>query len=134
MPHPGGRPRGPKYIATDEQRAMVRSMGAAGLAWQTIQSCLPGAPKDQKTFVRLFQTELVTSPHLVTAKAVSKLVAAIDRSEAWAICFWLKTKAGFRETERHEITGVEGGPVEHKIIVEYVDAPSKAPASTPRTG
>ena len=113
---PGGRPR---YEPTDYDRNLVRNMAAAGLAQQTIQLCLPNAPASYNTFMKVFKAEMVTSQHLVTAKAVSKLVTALDAGEAWAICFWLKTKAGFRETERREIVGEGGEPL--KVTVEYTD-------------
>ena len=91
MPHPGGRPR---YTPTDHDRALVRNMAAAGLAQQTIQLCLPTAPSSPKTFVKAFERELATSPYLVTAKAISKLVMAIDAGEAWAIRAWLFSDKG----------------------------------------
>ncbi len=80
---------------------------------------LAGCAESPKTFLKAFRKELTTAPHLVTAKAVSKLVVALDAGEAWAICFWLKTKANFRETERGEVVGDPAQPVE--VRVEYVD-------------
>lgn len=116
MPRPGGRP---SYKPTDEERTLVRNMAAAGLAQQTIQLCLPNAPKSHKTFTKVFRPELVQSQHLVTAKAISKLVVALNNGEAWAICFWLKCRANFRETERREIVGDPAQPLE--VRVQYED-------------
>jgi hypothetical protein len=87
---------------------MVKNMAAAGLSQQTIQLCLPNAPKHPKTFVKNFKAELSTSGPLVTAHAVSKLVVAIGNGEAWAICFWLKCRAGFQETAAHRFVGGDG--------------------------
>ena len=108
MPHPGGRP---PYKPTDAERAMVRNMAAAGLSQQTIQRCLPKAPKHPKTFFKAFRDELDTSAHLITAQAVSKLVAAMQSGEAWAICFWLKCKAGFQETAAHRLVDGAGNDI-----------------------
>ena len=105
MPHLGGRP---PYKPTDAERAMVRNMAAAGLSQQTIQLCLPAAPKHHKTFTKAFRHEIDTSAPLITAQAVSKLVAALQNGEAWAICFWLKCKAGFQETAAHRFVGQDG--------------------------
>jgi hypothetical protein len=69
-------------------------MAAAGLTQQTIQLCLPNAPSSPKTFAKAYHTELVTSPYLVTAKAISQLVMAIDNGEAWAIRAWLFSDKG----------------------------------------
>ena len=46
------------------------------------------------------------------------LFTAIQEREAWAVCFFLKTIGRARGyIERHELTGAEGGPVEHTIRV-----------------
>src|ERR1035438_8128342 len=97
---PGGRPF---YKPTDDDRVLVRNMAAAGLSQQTIQLCLPAAPKHPKTFCKAFKAELETSAFEVTARAMSKLVGAINNGEAWAICFWLKSKAGFEERQAHRL-------------------------------
>jgi len=43
--------------------------------------------------------------------AAEKLQQAIDNGNLTAIIFFLKTKAGFKETEVHEVTGSEGDPL-----------------------
>jgi len=43
--------------------------------------------------------------------AAEKLHQAIDNGNLTAIIFFLKTKAGFKETEVHEVTGSEGDPL-----------------------
>ena len=46
------------------------------------------------------------------------LFTAIQEREAWAVCFFLKTQGRERGyIERHEVTGGDGGPVEHIIRV-----------------
>lgn len=118
---PGGRPR---YVPSDNDRALVRNMAAAGLSQESIQRCLPTAPKIE-TFRKVFRTELATSKDIVTAKAISKLVVAIDKGDAWAICFWLKCKAGFvdRQVIDNRIVDKEGDDREVNITVEYIRAP-----------
>jgi hypothetical protein len=122
--HAGGRPR---YTPTDNDRALVRNMAAAGLSHEAIQRCLPTAPKHIDTFTRAFREELDTSAWIVSAKAISKLVVAIDKGEAWAICFWLKCKANFSELQRREHTGLQGGPIEQKTTLEVIYADKTIP-------
>lgn len=119
----GGRPR---YDPSENDRALVRNMAAAGLAQNAIQRCMPKAPKSEKTFRKYFRTELDTSQAIVSAKAVSKCIAAIEKGEAWAICFWLKCKAGFQETSAHRI--VDKADEDREIIVRYEDRPAKTAA------
>ena len=48
-----------------------------------------------------------------------KLFDAIQRGEAWAICFRLKTKAKDRGyVERGELTGTNGAPVKLKLVYD----------------
>ena len=119
----GGRPC---YEPTEYDRALVRSMAAAGLPQVTVQLCLPNAPKSPKTFRKVFRVELDTAPHLVTAKAMSKLVAALDQGEAWAVCFWLKCKAGFEERTAHRVVDATGADRDVKFLVEYEDRPPRS--------
>lgn len=44
--------------------------------------------------------------------AESRLGSAVDKGEAWAICFYLKTQGKQRGyVERQEVTGADGAPV-----------------------
>ena len=106
--HAGGRP---PYTPSDNDRALVRNMAAAGLCHEAIQRCLPTGPKIE-TFRKVFRTELDTSANIVSAKAISKLVVAIDHGDAWAICFWLKCKANFSELQRREHSAPGGVPLD----------------------
>lgn len=54
------------------------------------------------------------------AEAVSKVARTVyEKAMAGnVVCafFYLKTQAGWRETDRHELTGADGGPIEHEDI------------------
>lgn len=123
MPNLGGRPA---YLPTDSDRALVRNMAAAGIAQNAIQRCMPKAPKSEKTFRKAFRDELSTSQDIVSAKAVSKLIAKIDAGDLGAICFWLKCKAGFEERTAHRVVDATGADRDVKIIVEYADRPPRS--------
>ena len=54
--------------------------------------------------------------------AEGQLYKAIANSEAWAICFYLKTQGKARGyTERQEVTGADGGAVKYEISVTDSD-------------
>ena len=112
----GGRP---KYIPTEADRNTVRNMAAAGIPQHNIRQCIGTAGISEPTLRKHFARELETSPHMVTGFAMSKLFAAITANEAWAICFWLKCKANFRETQRIEQIGDPAAPLH--VTVEYAD-------------
>jgi hypothetical protein len=49
-------------------------------------------------------------------EAESALALAVDKGEAWAVCFTLKCLGKNRGyVERQELTGANGGPVEAKV-------------------
>jgi len=73
----------PPYAPSDNDRCMVRNMAAAGIAANCIHRCLPNRPKSEKTFRKAFREELDTSADIVSAKAISNLVVAIDAGQAW---------------------------------------------------
>lgn len=54
--------------------------------------------------------------------AESALFSAVRNGEAWAVCFILKTKGKARGyTERQEVTGKEGGPIEYADLANLTD-------------
>lgn len=59
--------------------------------------------------------------------AKSKLRAAIDKGEAWAIKLYLATQCeGWSEKNRIELTGKEGTPIEIKRLNDLTDDELKA--------
>lgn len=46
-------------------------------------------------------------------KIPGKWLPAIE-PEPWALKFWAQTQEGFMPTERHELTGAGGGPIENR--------------------
>ena len=54
--------------------------------------------------------------------AGNKLLSKVRRGNLGAICFYLKTQAGYRETNRTELTGADGGPIEtNNNILSKID-------------
>lgn len=71
---------------------------------------------DPKTLRKYYRDEI----DLATAKANAKIGGvlynkAVNGDTASAI-FWMKTRAGWRETNRTEHTGPDGGPIQHEDV------------------
>lgn len=67
--------------------------------------------------------------------AESQLIRKIRAGEAWAICFYLKTQGKKRGyIERTEITGKDGGPVEHNLRLPSDERQSKIKTIGARLG
>lgn len=54
--------------------------------------------------------------------AEAALTKAINNGESWAVCFYLKCKGKHRGyVERTEVTGRDGGPIEHSAAEKLTD-------------
>ncbi len=93
----------PEYVPSQADKATVQSLIALGSTHEQIARCIGTNGISPTTLRKVFKRELETSALEVKALAMSKLVAAINLGEAWAICFFLKTKAGFHETSKHRL-------------------------------
>jgi hypothetical protein len=79
-------------------------MSAAGVPHECIAAAIRGGI-DDKTLRKHFRAELDLARDQTTALAVGKLVRAIKRGEAWAICCWLKCRAGWSERQTLDVSG-----------------------------
>ena len=109
----------PKYQPTAADRATVQNLAALGATHADIAMCVGTKGIDEKTLRKHFRRELDTSVMEVKALAMSKVVAAIKNGEAWAVCFFLKCKAGWRETQglAHQTLDENGNPTKNKLEI-----------------
>lgn len=113
----GQMPRGdnagrPKYAPTEADRNTVRYMSISGIPHTRIAECLGEDGIDTHTLRKHFRRELDVGKDSMIAKAIAKLAEAIERGDAWSICFLLKCKGGWQEKSAVEVTGSNGGPVQ----------------------
>ncbi len=101
----GPHARRPQYEPTPADRATVQNLAACGVPHKDICRCLGVDGIDDKTMRLHFKDELETSLTKVKALATSKVVMAMQAGEPWAICFFLKCRAGWREKQDVEISG-----------------------------
>lgn len=116
------------YEPTDKDREIVKAMASYGVPQEDIGRVIGIS---HVTLRKYYQAELGTAAVKANAKVAETCYAmATSGNVPAATFFWLKTRAGWRETDRVEHVGEDGGPV--KIIVEYEDRPAKAPPTAPR--
>ncbi|MGC9239873.1 MAG: hypothetical protein ACP5D5_09440 [Acidithiobacillus sp.] len=111
------------FHPTEEQRKMVEMLSAMGVKHEDICKLILGStgnPIDDKTLRKHFREELDTA----AVKANQKVAAALFRkatdpdggsSSVTAAIFWLKTRAGWKETAGLEVSGPDGGPVPTQV-------------------
>jgi hypothetical protein len=119
----------PPYQPTSSDRATVQNLAALGATHADIAICLGTKGIDEKTLRKHFRRELDTSLLEVKALAMSRVVAAIRGGEGWAVCFFLKCRAGWRETQTlaHQMLDEHGKPVHPGITVIVDGAPGPVP-------
>ena len=118
-----GRP--PKTL-TDKQRAEVETLAA----FLSIEQLADYFGIGRTTFYALAEKDPEILEHYKRGK--SKAIAHIAQGliqkaragDTTSAIFFLKTQARWRETERHEITGADGAPIElariERVIVDKV--------------
>jgi site-specific recombinase XerC len=102
---------------TDEDRARVQLMAAAGMTQPTIAARMG---MTDKTLREHFRVELDFGLAEINTLAVGQLVRQIKVGNMAAICFWLKCRAGFQETSAHRFVAKDGE--DRKMDMEAVRA------------
>ena len=117
-----GRRGPPPYAPTDEHRQLVEGMVGLGLKRVDVASLMGISPT---TLREHFRAELRNGD----AKAIYNVATGLYKNattptkrypggDVAAQIFFLKVRAGWRETTRHEMTGPDGEPIAHAYDVK----------------
>ena len=109
------RPGQPPFEPTEADRELVRTMAASGIPQVNIARCIRGGI-DPKTLRKNFRDELDTSALLANNEVAKTLYQKAIAGDTTAMIWWTKTR--MRWSERHEITGEDGGPINVKVNFE----------------
>ncbi len=110
-----------EFVPTDERRRVVRALSGLGLPQDDIATHLG---IDPKTLRKHFRTELDLGAIEATAKVAQSLFRmATDGNNVGAAIFWMKARAGWREVNRQEHTGPDGGPIRVQQQIEDTRPP-----------
>ena len=90
-------------------------MAASGIPQVNIARCIRGGI-DPKTLRKNFRDELDTSALLANNEVAKTLYQKAIAGDTTAMIWWTKTR--MRWSERHEITGEDGGPINVKVNFE----------------
>ena len=121
-----GKAGRPAKVLTDKQRGEIETLAA----FLSIEQLADYFGIGRTTFFALMERDPEISELYKRGK--SKAIAHIAQGliqkaragDTTSAIFFLKTQARWRETERHEITGADGGPLElsriERVIVDKV--------------
>ena len=114
-----------KWTPTEEQLKQIRTMAGLGLTVQKIGIIL-GISK--ATFDRAARRDPAVKEALEKGREQTELQVrawahkSAERGNVAMQIFLLKTRYGFRETERLELTGADGGPIVAKKELSVEEA------------
>ena len=106
-----------QFEPTDEQRRTVKALSGYGVPHEGIAVHIG---VDPKTLHEHFRDELDRGSVEATAKVAQTLfhLATVDRNVA-SVIFWMKARAGWRETVRQENTGADGAPMVTQVVYRW---------------
>jgi hypothetical protein len=107
----GGRPR---HLANETTRNKVFMLSTVGTRHEDIATVL-GISAD--TLTKYYHDELAKGRIEANASVAETLFKQAKEGNTTAMIFWLKSRAKWKETSQHEISGnPDGTPVEVKIV------------------
>lgn len=98
----------PKHRPSPESRARVEAWAAVGLAHHHIAKLMP---MSTHTLLKHYKNELEIGKAKANAQAGTWLFELCSQKNLGALCFWLKTQAGWRESTETVLTGDKSKPV-----------------------
>lgn len=109
---------------TDKDRKQVSLMAGIGLTHGQIAKIIGIS---DETLRKYYDKELEVSAAMMNAQVAQNLYSIATSKGAGAVAsaiFWMKTRGGWREVERKEITGKDGAPIAintNKLDVSQLD-------------
>lgn len=129
----------PPHVPTDVTKKQVETLAAYGIPQDEIRKVVGVS---LPTLYKYYRHELDTASTKANARVAESLYrkATTDGSQSvTAAIFWLKTRAGWKETVVNEHSGPDGGPIEvstdwSKLSQEEREAVRQALAKVAGTG
>lgn len=100
------------HKVTDENRKLVRVLASVGTRHEDIATKLEIS---SDTLTRKYRKELDNGRIDANAAIAQTLFQQAKSGNTTAMIFWLKTRAGWKETNVSEITGADGG----ELVVKW---------------
>jgi hypothetical protein len=104
----------PPHLATDDTRNRVYILSTVGTRHEDIATVLSIS---HDTLVKYYKEELDKGRIEANASVAETLFKQAKEGNTTAMIFWLKSRAKWKESTQHEISGnADGTPIEVKIV------------------
>ncbi len=108
------------FKPTLEERKQVEAMAGYGVPHEQIAVLIGEDGIDADTLKKHFKNELVQGKAKANAKVGQTLFQKATAGDTTAAIWWSKTQMGWAETQKHELTGANGSPLEFTKIERVV--------------
>lgn len=107
------------FEPTDAERKQVEAMSGYGLPIEQIAVLVRGGI-DTDTLRKHFATELTAGKAKANSGVGRTLFQKAMGGDTAAMIWWSKTQMRWAETQKHEVTGADGAPLEFREIKRVV--------------
>lgn len=109
----------PEFEPTDAERKQVEALSGYGLPIEQIAILVrDGIHVD--TLRKHFATELVSGKAKANGQVGKTLFQKVMAGDTTAAIWWSKTQMRWAETQKHELTGADGAPLEFTKIERVI--------------
>ena len=102
--------QGKLFKPTDSERVQVEAMAGYGVPHDNIAAIIRDCI-DSDTLKKHFKKELAQGKAKANAKVGQTLYQKATSGDTTAAIWWSKTQMGWKDTQTHEISGVDGGAI-----------------------
>ena len=107
------------FVATDIERKQVEAMSGYGVPFEQIAALVRDGI-DIDTLRKYFSPELINGKAKANAQIGKGIFQKAMAGDTTAQIWWSKCQMGWKETQRHELTGADGQPLEFAKIERVV--------------
>ena len=104
-------PGRPEFVPTDAERKQVEALSGYGLTVEMIRHLVRDGIAIE-TLLTHFRVELVAGKAKANAQVGKRLFQKVMEGDTTAMIWWTKTQMRWSETQKIEVTGKEGGPIQ----------------------
>jgi hypothetical protein len=108
----------PEHEPTEQNRATVEAMIGYGIPQDEIAEVLGIA---RRTLAKHYAREIKVGSTKANAKVVESLYQSAVNGGAAQQIWWTKIRCGWKETQRHELTGADGKELPNLRPIVFVD-------------
>ena len=107
------------FLATDVERRQVEAMSGYGVPFEQIAALVRDGI-DIDTLRKYFSPELINGKAKANAQIGKGIFQKAMAGDTTAQIWWSKCQMGWKETQRHELTGADGQSLEFAKIERVV--------------